>query len=342
MSTSLEERRRRVRALYDRVEAVLSPMAGVTDRVFRQLCREMGADLAFCEFASAEGVLHGNPATRDLLELGEDEHPVGIQLFGADPERLAAAAREAEALGPDLIDLNFGCPVKKVVRKNGGSALLCDLPLMERIVRAVVASTNLPVTAKTRLGWSRDRLNYLETTRMLEEAGVCAITMHGRTREQRFTGVADWRPIAEMKAVARVPVIGNGDVWSAEDYLRIKSETGCDAVMVARAAIGNPFVFEEIRAAVAGRPYEPPTVGRVVEVALVHLDRELALKGPRTGMNRMRRHFSTYLKGCPSAAALRKALFAVDDRDAVRQILQDYAAAHGDTPARAPRGEWAA
>src|SRR6056297_173064 len=198
----IAEKRARVRALYAHDEVLLSPMAGVTDLVFRAVCRDHGADVTFCEFASADGVVHGNQSTRELIELAEDEHPVGIQLFGSDPERMAEAAREAEKLGPDIIDLNFGCPVKKVVKKNGGSALLCNVPLMEDIVRAVVEATALPVTAKTRLGWSQGSLNYLETTQMLQEAGACAITMHGRTRDQKFTGVADWTPIARMKDVA--------------------------------------------------------------------------------------------------------------------------------------------
>lgn len=326
----LERKRAEVRALYESVDAVLSPMAGVTDLVFRAVCRDMGAGLTFCEFASAEGVVHGNASTRDLIELGPEEHPVGIQLFGSDPQAMAAAAREAEKLGPDILDLNFGCPVKKVVKKNGGSALLCNVPLMEQIVVAVVEATSLPVTAKTRLGWSRDQLNYLETTRMLQEAGACAITMHGRTRDQRFTGVADWAPIAEMKAVAQVPVIGNGDVWNAADYLRIKAETGCDAVMIARAAIGNPFVFEEIAAAQRGEEYRAPDVRRVVRTLLDQLDRELALKGPKTGMNRMRRHFASYLKGCPGVAELRKRVFSTDDRARVEEEFCEYARQHGD------------
>lgn len=325
---ALDAKRRQVRELYGRAELLLSPMAGVTDMVFRALCREMGADVTFCEFASADGVLHGNASTRELIELAEGEHPVGIQLFGSDPARLAEAAREAEKLGPDLIDLNFGCPVKKVVKKNGGSALLCNVPLMEEIVRAVVEATTVPVTAKTRLGWSKGQLNYLETTQMLQEAGACAITMHGRTRDQGFTGIADWAPIAEMKSVATVPVIGNGDVWNGADYLRIKAETGCDAVMIARAAIGNPFVFEEINAARRGEPYTPPDVQRVVQVLLDHLDREIALKGPRVGMNRMKRHFASYLKGYPGVSELRKQVFATNERGEVEKAFEAYRLAH--------------
>lgn len=336
----LAAKRRRVAALYGDDEVLLSPMAGVTDMVFRAVCREHGADVTFCEFASAEGVLHGNESTRELMELGEGEHPVGIQLFGSDPAAMARAAQEAEKLGPDLIDLNFGCPVKKVVKKNGGSALLCNVPLMEEIVRAVVEATALPVTAKTRLGWSTGTMNYLETTHMLQEAGACAITMHGRTRDQKFAGVADWAPIAAMKEIAEVPVVGNGDVWNADDYLRIKAETNCDAVMIARAAIGNPFVFAEIAAAKRGEDYEAPTVERVVDVLLDHIDRELALKGPKTGMHRMKRHFTTYLKGCPGVGELRKQVFATNDRTTIEAAFGAYRDAHGAfRPDHGPRAQ---
>jgi tRNA-dihydrouridine synthase B len=330
----LAAKRDSVRALLERADVLLSPMAGVSDLVFRAICKEHGADVTYCEFVSAEGVLHGNRATRDLMELSPDEHPVGIQLFGSNPRSLAEAAREAEALGPDLIDLNFGCPVKKVVKRNGGSALLCNVPLMEEIVRAVVAATALPVTAKIRLGWSRDSMNYLEVTRMLEEAGVCAITVHGRTRDQRFTGRASWGPIGEIKRLAHVPVVGNGDVWNAADYLRLRRETGCDAVMIARGSIGNPWIFEEIKTVLAGVPYRAPDLNRVMDTIVDHLDREIALKGPRIGLNRMKRHFGGYLKGQPGAAQLRKELCGATTRETVGAALEEYRRAHG--------GRWAA
>ena len=331
LRNDLARKRRVVAELYAGVEAVLSPMAGVTDMVFRALCREHGADLTFCEFVSADGVIHGNEATRELMELGPDERPVGIQLFGSDPANLAAATREAAKLGPAIIDLNFGCPVKKVVKRNGGSALLCNLPLMEQIVVAVVEATDLPVTAKIRLGWSEGTLNYMETTRMLEETGACAITIHGRTRDQKFNGVADWGPIAEVKSVAGVPVIGNGDVRGAADFFRMKSETGCDAVMIARAAIGNPFIFSEIQAAGRGEDWQSPDAKLVVATLLDHMERELALKGPRTGLNRMKRHFASYLRGYPDVADLRKRVFATNDIDLIRRAFEDYRRVHGDT-----------
>ncbi|RKZ18268.1 tRNA dihydrouridine synthase DusB [bacterium] len=340
-SGELARKRAAVAGLYEGVQAVLSPMAGVTDLVFRAVCREHGADLTFCEFVSADGVVHGNDATRELMELGPDEHPVGIQLFGADPASLAEAARAAADLGPDIIDLNFGCPVRKIVKRNGGSALLCNLPLMDEIVRAVVAATDIPVTAKIRLGWSDGSVNYMETTRMLEEAGACAITIHGRTREQKFSGSADWGPIGEVKAAATVPIIGNGDVFSGADYLRLRAETGCDAVMIARAAIGNPFIFDEITAAMNGAPWQPPAVDRVVTTLLDHMQREIALKGPRTGLNRMKRHFASYLRGYPRVAELRKAVFASNDIPTIRSAFEDYRSAHAgiQIESAAPAGE---
>jgi tRNA-dihydrouridine synthase B len=276
------------------------------------------------------------------MELGPDEHPVGIQLFGADPGKLAQAAREAARLGPDMIDLNFGCPVKKVVKRNGGSALLCNVPLMEEIVVAVVEATALPVTAKIRLGWSTGSMNYMETTKMLEESGACAITIHGRTRDQKFAGVADWGPIGEVKSVATVPIIGNGDVWNGADYRRLRDETACDSVMIARAAIGNPFIFEEVGAAHRGEAWRPPDVDRVVTTLLDHMERELELKGPRTGLNRMKRHFASYLRGYPRVAELRKQVFSTNEIPGIRQAFEDYRAAHAGVRINPPLRETAA
>jgi nifR3 family TIM-barrel protein len=330
VSSTLQQKRQTTSELYASARAVLSPMAGVTDRVFRSLCARHGADFTWCEFVSANGVLHGNAASFDLMEIGPDEHPVGIQLFGSDPGILAEAARTAQAQGPQLIDINFGCPVKKVVKRNGGSALLCNVPLMYEIVEAVVAAVDLPVTAKIRIGWSRSSLNYLEVTRMLEEAGACAITVHGRTRDQLFNGRADWVPIAEMVEIARVPVIGNGDVFCADDYFRMKRETGCAAVMIARGAIGNPFVFEEIVTREAGEEWNPPRIDRIVETMIEHLDAEIGLKGVHTGMMRMRKHFSNYLKGHPGVSTLRKRIFDTADRQEVVGLLREYAREHGD------------
>ncbi len=329
-SNRVDRKREHVRALFERADVLLSPMAGVTDMVFRAVCRDHGADMTYCEFVSADGIIHGNPATRELMELAPGESPVGIQLFGSDPNKMGEAAFEAEKLGPDVIDLNFGCPVKKIVKRNGGSALLCNVPLMEDIVKSVVASTTLPVTAKIRLGWSSTSLNYLEVTDMLQQAGVCAITVHGRTRDQLFNGEAAWGPIAEMKAAASVPVVGNGDVCSGEDYLRMRRETGCDAVMIARAAIGNPWIFEEIKAALAGEPYTRPGVARIIDTLVDHLDREVALKGPRTGISRMKKHFGPYLKGYPGISDLRKRVFQFNERDEVVRALLAYRDSYED------------
>lgn len=324
------ERRARASAIFSGAQVLLSPMAGVSDLVFRAICRGLGADITYCEFVSANGLLQGNQATLELVELGPDEHPVGIQLFGSEPEVLAEAAIEATKLGPDLIDINFGCPVKKVVKKNGGSALLCNVPLMEQIVRRVVDATPLPVTAKIRLGWSRVSLNYLETTRMLEECGVCAITIHGRTRDQKFSGVADWRPIAEVKRVAAVPIIGNGDVWNGADLLRLKAETGCDAVMIARAAIGNPWIFAEAKAALRGEPWLPPTVGEVIDTLIDHLDREVALRGERNGILRMRRQMSNYLRGYPGVSEVRRSVFELLERPPIVAAFERFRKGHGE------------
>jgi tRNA-dihydrouridine synthase B len=321
---TLQERRDYVHGLMSEADVLLSPMAGVSDRAFREICRGHGADITYCEFVSADGVLHGNEKTFDLMELGADEHPVGIQLFGADPQRMAEAAVTAAQVGPDIIDLNFGCPVKKVVKKNGGSALLCNVPLMEDIVRAVVEAVDLPVTAKIRLGWSTGSMNYMETAAMLEEAGACAVTVHGRTRDQGFRGEAAWDPIAQITAAASIPVVGNGDVCSAEDFMRMKQETHCDAVMIARGAIGNPWIFREIKAALNGDAWQPPSLTERVRTVIDHLDAEIELKGEHTGVKRMRRQMSCYLKAFPGASALRQATFEHYDRDGVVGVLEDF------------------
>ena len=322
---TLDERKRYVADLMEKAEVLLSPMAGVSDRAFRQLCRGFGADVTYCEFVSADGVLHGNERTFDLMELGPEEHPVGIQLFGSDPGRMAEAAVTAAKVGPDIIDLNFGCPVKKVVKKNGGSALLCNVPLMKDIVETVVRAVQLPVTAKIRLGWSAGSQNFMETTAMLQEAGACAVTVHGRTRDQGFRGAAAWDPIGQIKAAAAIPVIGNGDVCGAQDYLHMKRETGCDAVMIARGAIGNPWIFEEIKCAIQGRAWSAPTLPERVHTVIEHLDAEIDLKGERTGVKRMRRQMSCYLKGFPGASALRQATFEHASRDGVVGVLEEFA-----------------
>jgi tRNA-dihydrouridine synthase B len=238
----------------------LAPMAGVTNTVFRRICKAQGADVLTTEFVSAEGILHRNARTRYYLEFQEDERPIGVQLFGAEPQRLAKAARAViDWVRPDFLDLNFGCPVNKVVCKNGGSSLLRDCPLLARVANAVVRAAHpVPVTAKIRIGWDHRSVNAVETARILEQCGVHRIALHGRTKEQGYSGRADWSVIGEVAAAVGVPVIGNGDIASAEDAWKRRSETGVAGVMVGRAAMASPWIFSEIRTELDGDHILPP------------------------------------------------------------------------------------
>jgi len=244
---------------------VLAPMAGVTDTVFRRFIRGLGGcGLMMTEFTSSHGVLAsaraGKPTrTLDYLAFEPEEHPISAQLFGADPEVMAGAARVCEDLGFDIVDINFGCPVKKVVRCNGGSGLLRDLPLVERILRAVRQSIRIPLTMKFRAGWNDRELVYLRMARLAEECGLQAIALHPRTREQGYSGKADWSRIAEVRAAVRIPVIGNGDVVTPEDAVRLMAETGCDAVMIGRAAAANPWIFRQIMQYAGTGRYDQPS-----------------------------------------------------------------------------------
>ncbi|OPX24292.1 MAG: tRNA dihydrouridine synthase DusB [Candidatus Latescibacteria bacterium 4484_107] len=222
---------------------VLAPLAGVTDHSFRLLCREMGASLVYTEMVSADGLVRKNPGTGRLIHFGESERPIGVQLFGSDLAIMARGAEQLAERGFDLIDLNFGCPVKKVVKRNAGSALMRDPERLARITEAVVGAVDLPVTVKIRSGWSEEAINAVQVARLVQEAGAKAITVHARTRKMGFSGQADWEVIAEVKAAVSIPVIGNGDVRTPEDARRMFDDTGCDLVMIGRGALGNPWIF---------------------------------------------------------------------------------------------------
>jgi len=291
----------------DRFPLYLAPMAGVTDSVFRQLAKEHGADVMVTEFVSAEGVFRRNERTLEYLEFTDEERPLGVQIFGADPTHLGEAARMiAEWKQPDFIDLNFGCPVNKVVSKNGGSSLLRDCPLLEKITRAVVAASSVPVTAKIRIGWNAQTINAPLTVRILEDAGIAAVAVHGRTKEQGYSGAADWDVIAQAAAAVRIPVIGNGDLASARD-VAARMDTGVSGVMLGRAAMSAPWIFAEIKHFLATGELLPPPP---LEAQWAHIRRHCALNAVRRGdevsaMHSMRSRLMAYSRGMPDAKSLR-------------------------------------
>jgi putative TIM-barrel protein, nifR3 family len=306
-------------------------MAGVTNTVFRRICRERGADVLTSEFVSAEGIFHRNERTREYLDFEPDERPVGVQLFGADPDHLAEAARQVvDWVRPDFIDLNFGCPANKVVCKQGGSALLKDCPLLERVARSVVAAVApLPVTAKIRIGWSAATINATTTARILEQAGVRRLAVHGRTKEQGYSGFADWDVIAQVCQTVSIPVIGNGDIASADDAIRRRRETGVAGLMIGRAAMTNPWIFAEIKAAMhgAGGTWQEPTFEDRWALIVEHCRREVARRGAeRRAIHGMRARLMAYSKGMPSGRHLRDRFAKVESVAEVEDLAAEHLA----------------
>lgn len=314
---------------HDRVALLLAPMAGVSEAPFRRICRNQGADVVITEFLNAEAIRRRIGATLEGCEFDEVERPIGIQIYGADPAAMAeATALVTEHYAPDFVDINFGCPVKKVVQRNGGSGCLRDMELVERIIRACVAATHLPLTVKTRSGWSEDTRDPVGIARRMQDAGAKAFTLHARTRTQMFTGKANWDDIARVVEALDVPVIGNGDVETAEDAVRMAAHTGCSAIMIGRGAFGNPWLFREARAALAGAPApEAPDAEERFRIALEHARLAIQLQGDsRRTMVEFRKHFGWYTKGLHHATDLRQALFAVDTLAQAEAIFARYLA----------------
>jgi len=313
----------------------LAPMAGVTNTVFRRLCKELGADVLTTEFVSAEGILHRNARTKYYVEFEESERPLGVQLFGAEPERLAEAARAIiDWVRPDFIDLNFGCPVNKVVCKNGGSSLLRDCPLLARVAQAVVkAADPLPVTAKIRIGWDRNSVNAVQTGRILEDCGVRRLAVHGRTKEQGYSGEADWTVIGQVAEALRIPVIGNGDIASAADVLRRRRETAIAGVMIGRTAMAYPWIFSEIQATLRdGITPPPPAPEERWRLIRRHCAEEIVWRRDElTAMKAMRARLMAYTRGMPGGARLRERLSRIVSLAELDDIATEcVAAAEGD------------
>jgi tRNA-dihydrouridine synthase B len=309
------------------VPLFLAPMAGVSESPFRRLCHQWGADVVVTEFLSAEGIRRENEATISKLRFGADERPIGVQIFGAEPDAMReAAALVTDAFQPEFIDINFGCPVKKVVRRNGGSGCLKDLGLVQEIIRAVVSGTHLPVTCKIRSGWSEEMRDPVTIGLRCQEAGVKAIALHPRTRTQMYTGHAHWDEIAALKAALEIPVIGNGDIKTAEDAARMRRETNCDGVMIARGSFGQPWIFTQARALLDGTPMPAtPGVEERFRIALDHARMVQAYEHDPVGAAlEFRKHLGWYVKGLPNSADLRKKLHAVNSFGEVEGIFDEY------------------
>lgn len=305
----------------------LAPQAGVSESPFRRLCRRFGADVVVSEFVSAEGIRRGDRRTWEYLRFDDAERPIGVQIFGAEPAAMADAARLVEEVyRPDFVDINFGCPAKKVVSRNGGSGCLRDLPLVQSIIRAVAAAIELPTTVKIRSGWSEELRHPVEIALRCQEAGARALTLHARTRTQMYGGRANWDEIAAVVAAVDIPVVGNGDVWTGDNARRMRAHTDCAGVMIARGSHGAPWIFAAARAALDGRPLPAePTVSERFAIMLEHARNAIAFeRDEHRAMIELRKHLGWYTRGLPGGKALRQELFAVRSLAQVEAILAEY------------------
>lgn len=309
------------------VPLYLAPQAGVSEAPFRRLCRSFGADVVVSEFVSAEGLRRGSERTHAYLRFDDAERPIGVQIFGADPGAMAeAAALVEEVYRPDFLDINFGCPVKKVVKRNGGSGCLRDLDLVEAIIRAVADAIDIPTTVKIRSGWSEEMRDPVGIALRCQDAGAQVLTLHARSRTQMYSGRADWREIAAVVEALDIPVIGNGDVWSGEDARRMREETGCAGIMIARGSHGRPWIFREARAALEGRPIpEEPDAAERFRIVIEHARNAIAFEEDETkAMLEFRKHLGWYTKGLPEGRKLREELFRVRSLADAETILEAY------------------
>src|SRR4051812_36186352 len=301
-------------------------MEDVSDPPFRYVCKKYGADLMYTEFISSEGLIRDAIKSRKKLDIFDHERPVGIQIFGGDEESLSMAARIVEVTNPDLLDINFGCPVKKVALRGAGAGVLKDIDLMVRLTSAVVKATSLPVTVKTRLGWDDKTRNIEEVAERLQDVGIKALAIHGRTRTQMYKGEADWTLIGKVKENPRIkiPIFGNGDIDSPEKAVEYKNRYGVDGVMIGRAAIGYPWIFNEIKHFIATGEHLPsPNIDERVAVARKHLHKSVEWKGPVVGILEMRRHYANYLKGLPNIKEYRSRLVTLNTEEEINAVLDE-------------------
>jgi tRNA-dihydrouridine synthase B len=312
-----------------RVPLYLAPQAGVSESPFRRLCRTFGADVVVSEFVSSEGIRRNDRRTHEYLRFSDDERPIGIQIFGADANAMAeAAALVEDVYRPDFLDINFGCPVKKVVNRNGGSGCLRDLDLVQGIIRAVTGAISIPLTVKIRSGWSEELRNPVEIALRCQDAGARALTLHARTRTQMYGGTANWDEIAAVVDALEIPVVGNGDVWSGEDARRMRDHTGCAGIMIARGSHGAPWIFRSARAALDGAPLPAePSVEERFETVRRHARLAIAFEhDEQKAMIEFRKHLGWYTKGLPGGRLLRQELFGVTRLADAEAMLEQYQA----------------
>lgn len=291
-------------------KVILAPMAGITEKVFRSICKEQGADIVVSEMVSAEGLFYGAKATMDLMKFSEYERPIGIQLFGSDPDHIArAAAFVQKHVRPDFIDLNSGCPVPKVVKKNGGSALLQNASLFQKILKTMIKELSIPVTVKIRSGWQKYEWVDTEFARIAQDCGAAAITVHPRSQTMGFTGHSFWERIAEVKKTVSIPVIGNGDINTPSDALKMVRETGCDSVMIGRGAYGNPWIFSQIKSVFLGKSVSPISAQDKLDMAIRHSLEFSREYGEHCALKEMKRHIAWYIKGMQGASQYRDHIF---------------------------------
>ncbi|WP_298417818.1 tRNA dihydrouridine synthase DusB [uncultured Kordia sp.] len=305
---------------------LLAPMEDVSDPPFRALCKEQGADVVYTEFISSEGLIRDAAKSTMKLDIYEKERPVGIQIFGANLDSMLQSVEIVEKSGPDIIDINFGCPVKKVVSKGAGAGILKDIDLMVSLTKAMVEHTKLPVTVKTRLGWDHDTIKIVEVAERLQDVGCAAISIHGRTRAQMYKGEADWHPIADVKNNPRmhIPVFGNGDVNSPEKAMLMRDKFGLDGAMIGRASIGYPWFFREVKHFFeTGTHMAKPTMEERVDAARRHLQMSIDWKGERLGVFETRRHYTNYFKGIPHFKEYRQRMVTTDDSAGVFQVFDE-------------------
>jgi len=320
---------------------LLAPMEDVSDPPFRALCKEHGADLMYTEFVSSEGLIRDAQKSKQKLDIFEHERPIGIQLFGSDIESMRKSAEIIECVNPDIIDINYGCPVKKVTCKGAGAAILQDVPKMVRMTEAIVKQVNLPVTVKTRLGWDEDSKYIVEVAERLQDVGIAAISIHGRTRKQLYKGEADWTLIAEVKNNARmhIPVFGNGDIDSPEKAVEYKNKYGVDGLMIGRASIGYPWIFEEIKHfQQTGKHLPKPSIQQRVDITRRHLKMSIEWKGETTGIAEMKRHYANYFKGIPNFKPYRIKMVTANRLSEILEVLSEieHINDHDKTPMLTP------